>query len=211
VESALRGSAPADLKLIETLRWEPATGFLRLGQHLARLAGAAAALGITAPPGEIDRALAAVAGAEVMRVRLALGLDGRAAVTAAPLGPAKGAWTLVVAEAALDSADPWLRVKSTERRRHDAAREALPHGIDEAVLLNERGEVCEGTITNVFVDLGQGLVTPPLGSGLLPGVLRGELLAGGACREEVLRAADLRRGRVFVGNSLRGLIPARMA
>ena len=63
----------------------------------------------------------------------------------------------------------------------------LPAGVDEAVLLNERGEVCDGTITSVFVDRGGGLVTPPLGCGLLPGVLRGEMLARGACREAVLR------------------------
>jgi 4-amino-4-deoxychorismate lyase len=115
-----------------------------------------------------------------------------------------------VAAAALDSRDPWLAVKSTERRRHDAARAALAPGIEEAVFLNERGEVCEGTISNVFADLGEGLVTPPLSAGLLPGVLRAELLARGACREAVLRAADLGRGRLFVGNALRGLVPARL-
>ena len=48
------------------------------------------------------------------------------------------------------------------------------------MLLNERGEVCEGTITSVFVDIGDGaLLTPPLRCGLLPGVLRGEMLDAG--------------------------------
>ncbi|HRO13059.1 aminotransferase class IV, partial [Amaricoccus sp.] len=89
-------------------------------------------------------------------------------------------------------------------------RAALPTGVDEAVLLNERGEVAEGTITSVFLDLGDGLVTPPLAAGALPGVLRAELLATGACREERVPGAALGRGRLFVGNSLRGLIPARL-
>ena len=62
MESALRRSAPGDLKLVETLRWEPATGFVRLPAHLARLAAAAAALGITVDRGAVERALAEVSG-----------------------------------------------------------------------------------------------------------------------------------------------------
>ena len=64
-------------------------------------------------------------------------------------------------------------------------------------VVNERGEVCDGTITTVFARSGGGLVTPPLGCGLLPGVLRGEMLARGECREAVLRAADLAGGRAL--------------
>ena len=62
------------------------------------------------------------------------------------------------------------------------------------------------TITNIFFDRGQGLRTPPLRCGLLPGVLRAEL----ACPEEVLTLSDLPRTRLWVGNALRGLIPARL-
>jgi 4-amino-4-deoxychorismate lyase len=46
--------------------------------------------------------------------------------------------------------------------------------------------------------------TPPLACGLLPGVLRSDL----GCTEEVLRAEDLPEVRLWVGNALRGLIPA---
>jgi 4-amino-4-deoxychorismate lyase len=45
----------------------------------------------------------------------------------------------------------------------------------------------------------------------LPGVLRAELLDEGRAREAVLTADDLLDGRVFLGNSLRGLIAARVA
>ena len=93
------------------------------------------------------------------------------------------------------------------RALYDQSRAALPEGLDELIFQNERGEVCEGTITNVFFDRGHGMRTPPLTSGLLPGVLRAEL----ACPEEVLRAEDLPRVRLWVGNALRGLIPARFA
>ena len=214
MEGALRGAAPADLRLIETFRWEPAAGFARLPAHLARLGRGAAALGIPLDAGEIERALASVsggvAGGEALRVRLTVGLDGGVAVTAAPLGAAKAAWVVAVAAERVFSGDPWLALKSTRRPVHDAARAGLAPGVDEALLLNERGEVAEGTITTVFVARGGGLVTPPVASGVLPGVLRAELLAAGRCREGVVRAADLGAG-FWVGNALRGLIPARLA
>ena len=65
-----------------------------------------------------------------------------------------------------------------------------------------------GTITTVFFDAGQGLRTPPLRCGLLPGVLREEMLDTGLAQEAVLLAADLPRVRLWVGNSLRGMGPA---
>ena len=74
----------------------------------------------------------------------------------------------------------------------------------EVVLVNERDEVCDGTITTLFYDRGAGMRTPPLTSGLLPGVLRAEL----GCPEEVLLAQDLPRVQLWVGNAVRGLIPA---
>jgi 4-amino-4-deoxychorismate lyase len=116
-------------------------------------------------------------------------------------------WRLGPAAERLASGDPWLTVKSTRRAAYDRARAALPPGIDEAVILNERGEVCDGTITTVFFDRGQGLRTPPLACGLLPGVLRAEM----AVPEEVLLSEDLPRVRLWVGNAVRGLIRAEWA
>ena len=209
MESPLRDDAPGDLKLIETLRWEPRTGFVRLPAHLSRLAAGAGALGIAFDRAAVERALESVAGDTPRRVRLTLALDGKAAATASPLGPAKPEWSVVLASERLRSDDPWLHLKTTRRPVHDAARAALPADADEALLLNERGELCEGTITTIFADLGDGLLTPPLASGLLPGILRAELLANGSAREAVLRPPDLAGAQVFVGNSLRGLVSAR--
>jgi 4-amino-4-deoxychorismate lyase len=207
VESPVRGPLPDDLTLIETFGRREGV-FVRLADHLDRLARSAAALGVPHDRAPIDRALWGVRGADPLRVRLTLARDGTVAVAAAPLGAGPALWRLAVAGERLDADDPWLRLKTSERGRYDRARAAMPEGIDEAVFLNGRGEVCEGTITNVFVRDGDGLLTPPLASGLLPGVLRGVLLRDGRAREAVLRVEDLARGPVFVGNSLRGLVPA---
>ncbi len=202
MEGALRGRA-GDARLIETLLWD-GRAFPRLPLHLARLGSGAAALGFACDPAAVERALRAAVGAAPLRVRLTLGPAGDAEVTVAALPAGKAEWRLGLAEARLASDDPWLRVKSTRRAAYDAARAALPAGLDEVVFLNERGEVCDGTITTVFFDRGQGMRTPPLSSGLLPGVLRAEL----AVPEEVLLAEELPRVRLWVGNALRGLIPA---
>ncbi|WP_394352243.1 aminotransferase class IV [Paragemmobacter kunshanensis] len=202
MEGALRGGA-GDVRLIETALWDGAA-FPRLALHLARLARGAAALGFPCDPAAVERALFAAVGDAALRVRLTLGAAGDMEVTVAPLPAGKAEWRVGLAAARLASGDPWLRVKTTRRAAYDAARAALPAGLDEVVFLNERGEVCDGTITTVFFDRGQGMRTPPLACGLLPGVLRAEL----AVPEEVLRAEDLPRVRLWVGNALRGLIPA---
>lgn len=200
MESALRefGSAPG-LRLIETMLWDGA-GFPRLPLHIARLARGAAALGWPVPQvGVLDLSLTAPA-----RVRLTYGAAGDVAVEVGPMPVAKPEWRVGLAEAWLWSGDPWLRLKSTRRGVYDAARAGLAAGLDEVVFANERGEVCDGTITTVFFDRGQGLRTPPLTSGLLPGVLRAEI----GCAEEVLLTEDLPAVRIWVGNALRGLVPA---
>lgn len=210
MQGGLRERAPAGLRLIETLRWEPATGAARRARHLARLDVGCAALGIARVPAEAEALLDAVTGPAALRLRLTVGLDGRAELTQAPLPPAKPLWRVAIAPARVDSASPWLRLKTTERAFYDTARAALPEGVDELIFLNERGELAEGTITNLFVARGDGLLTPPLAAGCLPGVLRAELLAGGRAREATLHPDDLSEG-LFLGNALRGLIPATLA
>lgn len=203
MESALRAAAGAPgLRLIETMLWD-GRAVPRLPLHLARLARGASALGWLDPLPSAREALRGVSPPGPARLRLTLGTDG-AGIEIGALPAGKAEWRLGLAEERLDSADPWLAIKSTRRGAYDRARAALPEGLDEVIFLNERGEVCDGTITTLFFDRGNGLRTPPLSSGLLPGVLRAEL----ACPEEVLRAEDLPRVRLWVGNALRGLSPA---
>ncbi|MBO9628110.1 MAG: aminotransferase class IV family protein [Shinella sp.] len=205
-----------DLSLIETLRWEPGIGFVRLERHLARLTDSAAALGLPGAEKAEATLAAACAGSETpLRVRLELFAEGRIdAQTAAfaPLAP-DATWRLAIAETRLASTDLLLRHKTSRRELYAAARAEFPASeADEVILLNERGELCEGTITSLFLDDGSGILnTPPLAAGLLAGVLRAELLENGKAVEAVLRPEDLSKGRIFVGNSLRGLIRAGLS
>src|ERR1044071_4282698 len=77
--------------------------------------------------------------------------------------------------------------------RYERAHE---QGLDEVILLNERGEVCECTSANIFAVDGSVVKTPPLSSGCLPGVTRALLLEeiplpGLEVREATLMPADL--------------------
>jgi 4-amino-4-deoxychorismate lyase len=208
VESALReGGRDPELRLIETLAWDGAAP-VREGLHLARLARGAAALGWAC-----DTAAAAAtlrAGRDTTPARLRLTLDGQGAiaVTAAPMPPPAKLWRLGLAAQRLEAGDPWLGLKTTRRAAYDAARAGLPSGLDEVILCNGAGQVCDGSITTVFFDRGQGLRTPPLACGLLPGIMRQTLLDSATAREEVLMTVDLPHVRLWVGNALRGLIPA---
>ena len=95
---------------------------------------------------------------------------------------------------------------------YDKARERLPGGVDEVIFLNEYDHLCEGSITSIFVMDKKGLIkTPPCGDGLLPGILRQSLLLDGKAIEQSLTLADLDQAKnIYVGNALRGLIPARI-
>ncbi len=211
MEIILRRPLPEGLTIIETMRQE-ADGSIPLWPlHRARLRRDCAAVGFPLDEGEAERiALARRPETGVLRVRLTVDGAGQIATTHAPLPPNPPGWRVVRSEIRLDSGDPWLGIKSSQRPAYDAARASLPEGVDEAILLNERGEICEGTITNLFLRRAGLLLTPPLACGLLPGVLRQSLLDQGAAREAVLHPADLYQGDLFMGNALRGLIPARL-
>ncbi len=125
-EGTLRDRKAAGFELIETLRWEPDEGFVRLDRHLARLTGSARELGFACDEAAVRAELArAVDSAEAARrVRLSLARDGEAQASAQPfsLQPADTVWRLAIAATRLDSGDALLRHKTTRRTLYDAAR-----------------------------------------------------------------------------------------
>ncbi len=209
MESSIRAFTPKGLRIVETMRWD-GIAFVRLDRHLARIGRTCAEVGFGFDIGVLRHALDAVTGGP-KRVRLTVGVDSLPMVETANLAPSPEFWRVQIAKHRLNADDPWLRIKTTARALYDQARAALPDGVEEVIFLNGRGQVCEGTITNVFADLGEGLITPPLACGLLPGVLREEMLEKGDCHEGVLSAGDLSVAkRLYIGNSLRGLIAAQL-
>ena len=88
----------------------------------------------------------------------------------------------------------------------------MPKHLDEIVFLNERDEVCEGTITNILVQSNAGeWLTPPISCGCLPGIYRQFLLNSGSLKEATLSLSDLRNAKeIRLCNALRGEIKASL-
>lgn len=207
MESTLCPPGLEQPRVIETLAWD-GQQYVRMHKHMARLERTCAQLGYALDVKHVLAQLQQLHVGVALRVRVTVGNAGDVEVTNAPLAASAHQWRLAIASQRLQADDPWLQIKTTRRALYDQVRAALPAGLEEIIFCNERGEVCEGTISNVFFDAGQGLRTPPLLSGLLPGVLREEMLSTGACKEAILRQELLTSAKLWVGNSLRGLIPA---
>lgn len=204
-----------DFTLIETFRYEPGQGVLRVEQHLKRLARSADALRFRQPAGVRKKLDDHVRDAEgPLRVRMTLTHKGELDITSTPFTPLEEdtVWRLRVAKTRIDSADPLIRHKTSKRDVYEAARAEYPADeAEEVILLNEKGDVCEGTITSIFVADGDGpLMTPTLTSGLLSGVFRTDMICQQKARIQRLRLQDLTNREIFVGNSLRGLIRAEL-
>ncbi len=118
---------------------------------------------------------------------------------------------MCIAGHSTSSADQLLSHKTTARELYDRYFTlARQKGYDEVIFLNERGEVSEGAISNIFVPQGRQLFTPPLQSGLLNGIFRSYMLSTRIfVSEKNITLCDLPpSGTIYIANSVRGLRPA---
>ncbi|HDR9796923.1 TPA: bifunctional anthranilate synthase component I family protein/class IV aminotransferase [Burkholderia cenocepacia] len=213
--------ADPGFQLFETTAATRADGIRHLDRHLARLQRSADAFGFRfdadALRREIDARCAALDGDGAYRMKLTLAKDGTFDITAAPLKPLPAGPVGVLLAAAhgfapTRSGDALLLHKTTRRAEYDRAWQAAEAlGGFDMLFVNERGEVTEGGRSNLFVKLDGQWVTPPLASGVLPGVMRGVLLddrAFGAV-ERVVTRDDLARAQgLLLTNALRGALDA---
>ncbi|MGF6769155.1 para-aminobenzoate synthetase/4-amino-4-deoxychorismate lyase [Paraburkholderia sp. GAS199] len=221
--SFLTGAEPG-FDLFETMYATREDGVRHLSRHLARLSASAASLGFRFDGEHEIRAQLAARCAMLPervphRVRLALSKNGATQITAEVLAPLAEpiAGVLLGPEhdfSSMQAADPLLRHKTTRRAEYDRGwREATAKGAFDTLFFNERGELTEGGRSNVFVKLAGKWWTPPLDSGVLPGVMRGVLLEDRdfQAAERVLSRSDVENAEeLLICNALRGALPARI-
>ena len=199
--------------LIETMAFDPAHGIVLLELHLERMKASAAELGFAFDRHALRNAIHALCFDldAPARVRLVASRSGAHALDASPLPDALPEPAIcAVLPLPVAEGDWRLRHKTSDRHFYeDALRAARSAGAHEALFLRDDGLLTEGSFTNIFVARGDVLVTPPASLGLLPGVLRQSLIASGQAVEAPVTMADLEAG-FFIGNALRGLIPARL-
>jgi para-aminobenzoate synthetase/4-amino-4-deoxychorismate lyase len=195
--------------LIETMAFDPRDGLLRLDAHMARMKASADALGFRfdrhAARNELQAATFRLR--QPARIRLLASRQGNYAIEVrrleAPDGPVD------VATALLPVAPDDFRLvhKTTDRAFLDDARKKS--GCFEVIFTDPAGFLTQGSFTTIFLERDGVLLTPPAPRGLLPGVLRTELLEQGQAIEADLRPEDLAHG-FCIGNAARGLLRARL-
>ena len=138
--------------------------------------------------------------------------DGEVVVQTAPLTPLEGPVEVLLSSEPVDSSALFARHKTTIRSRYDAAwKQAENEGAFDTLFFNERGELAEGGRSSVFVRVGERWYTPPLSSGVLPGVMRAVLLddpAWNAIECPISRETLERAQEIVVCNALRGPLRA---
>jgi para-aminobenzoate synthetase/4-amino-4-deoxychorismate lyase len=213
-------------ELIETILFDQ--HYIRLSLHLDRLQSSAAYFDFVCDRTSVEAQLRAFAHfldpRQRHRVRLLLSPTGTLTLTSQPLPEESPtvppSITARLSTHRVNSTDRFLRHKTTNRPLYDQQLAAArADGFDEVIFLNERGELTEGAISNLFVQQSGNpeqagnpeqsghLLTPPLTSGVLPGVMRRHLLETRPNTEErVLTLADLQPpNTLWLCSSLRGL------
>ncbi len=233
-ESLLKGRflthSQPEFQLFETILWQAGGGYVFLAEHLRRLEEGAQFFKFSCNPLEAVARLQELEesfSTECCRVRIVLAKDGKLSFAATPCdppasmalpprpGPAAGDLPKIdFYPNPVETKGPWRFHKTTMRSLFNQAyEEALGRALYDYIFFNESGEVTEGCITNVVVYADGLYKTPPIISGLLPGVMRGRLLADPAAPvvEQVLTEKDVREAEaVFLCNSVRGVVRARI-
>jgi para-aminobenzoate synthetase/4-amino-4-deoxychorismate lyase len=210
---------PADFQLIETLllNYADARLFPMLDEHLLRLAASARYFYFKFDAERIRCALLEHAGlhgqeAARRRTRVLLHKRGEIEIGSTPLPETTDAALpkVVMAELRIDSRDLFRYHKTTVRAEYEAELtrlRAIPEVFD-ALFCNERGELCEGARSNLYLSFSGVLHTPPVSAGLLDGVMRRHLLREQKAPivERTLMPDELLRAdAIFISNAVRGL------
>ena len=152
-----------------------------------------------------------------MRVTVTRGARGTPTrlITALPYDPPeedlyrRGVAVQLLLQLQINSAGPLAGLKSLSYQVNQLAlQQAETEGAYEALLLNERGRLVEGSRSNIALVFPDGVVTPPKLDGCVPGTVRRRLLEKGAITEEPLAPEDLAMAsEVLLMNSLIGVLP----
>ena len=204
--------AEAPVQALETLRLDHGVP-VRGEAHLARMQRTARHFGLRFSLAEARAYLQGLPPEGVWRLRLTCDAAGRLSHTLSAFTPTEEPVRLALADRPISTRGPgaeFLAHKTTRREAY-AGFDKPAHAFD-VILWNEAGELTECSFGNLAVLRGGQWLTPPLAAGLLPGVMRAELLAQGRIREARLTRDDLAcaEGVAFF-NSLRGWLHAQLS
>ncbi|MGD9014518.1 MAG: aminodeoxychorismate synthase component I [Candidatus Omnitrophota bacterium] len=209
-----------EFQLIETMRWSKREGFFLLSWHLDRLKSSADYFNFSFNAKRIKQELGRISRnfnpVFTYRVRLLLSCSGNVSINYQRIKriPKQGIPKVVFARKKTNSQDIAFYHKTTNRRIYDQEYKwAKSKGFYEVIFENERGEITEGAISNIFIRYGKIYYTPPVTCGLLNGVYRQYLMKKKAplVKERILRRRDLYQAdAVSLTNAVRGMTRVRL-
>ncbi len=222
-ECHLKASFLTDLgqqfALFETMRASAKEGCPHLEAHLQRLATSAHYFGFTCNLAQcriqIEQTCRSLPPDErAWRLKLSLDYSGQIHCEVAPLATLSTPVSLILGQRQTPSNALFLQHKTTQRAEYDRAwRAAEQLGAFDTLFFNEHQQLAEGGRCNVFIRLDGHWYTPPLTAGVLPGIMRTQLLRdpAWAATEQNLSLEQLRKAQqMVVCNALRGVMPAKI-
>jgi len=200
---------PGSFCLLESLLWTPKEGYHLLDSHLNRLEQSASYFRYTFEIEPLKNDLKHYANhlsLKAHKIRILIAKNGNITIESEILDSTEAGQTrrVAIAKSPVNSSDPFLFHKTTNRKVYDNAQKSRPRYLD-VIMFNEKGEVTESTIANLVVEINGTLFTPPVHCGLLPGTYRAWMLKCGMIEERSLTIEEvLASSRVFLINSVQG-------
>jgi para-aminobenzoate synthetase / 4-amino-4-deoxychorismate lyase len=196
-----------DFSLIETILYDKEYEYLDL--HLARLKESARYFDYEFNGDKIIKELDALKqglNSGRYKVRVLLGRFGDLSITHSLLDSLNTEFNIRLSGRRTHSNDIFLFHKTSNRDLYEAElAESRANGFFDAVFMNEKDEITEGSITNVYIKKDGEIFTPPVECGLLNGIIRRSLLADGKIKEKRITLDDLRHAETFyISNSIVG-------
>lgn len=190
-----------NLKLVETMLFE--NGEMKDKEaHIQRMKNSAEELGFKFNP-------------EIFNVkifsdcilRILLHKDGSFETQMLPISGNKSN-RVVVSQKPINSAEPLLYHKTMHRPWYKMSMHKIKMGeVYDEIFINEKGELTEGSRSNIVIEKEGKWFTPPVKCGLLNGVLRQKMLQDGKVEEKILYLDDLKLAeKIFCINSVRGVV-----
>lgn len=200
-----------EFELLETILWSNEYFFLE--KHLERLEKSANYFDYLFNGDSINSALKRemikFERGKKYRVRLRLNRYGHVHIESSLLAEStQNLNRVMISNIRTHSNDLFLYHKTTKRHLYDSAyREALSRGFIEVIFMNEKDQITEGAISNIFIKKGEAYYTPPVECGLLNGIYRQHLFETlPHVEEKILYLDDLKKAdSLFICNSVRGI------